>query len=115
MRSTNAALSIDAGLRLWGHTSAVAMAQVGHRGKAVSVSSGGTEIRIWDLEGSVSEKLISKASVKVTPQPCEKDTVGSEQHANSVALLGGFDEEKVVVLQGKSDRKRALIVYDFTN
>lgn len=40
--------------RLWGHTSAVSNVQVGERGKAVSVSPRGNEIRIWELESAVS-------------------------------------------------------------
>lgn len=36
--------------RLWGHTSAVAGAEVSHRGRAVSVARRGNEVRLWDLE-----------------------------------------------------------------
>ncbi|EED15064.1 WD domain protein [Talaromyces stipitatus ATCC 10500] len=40
--------------RLWGHTSSVSSVQVGDRGKAVSVSPRGNEIRIWELESAIS-------------------------------------------------------------
>ena len=49
--STAESLSISAGSRLWGHTSSVSGAQVGGRGKAVSVSRRGDELRVWELEG----------------------------------------------------------------
>lgn len=51
VRSTAAALSIGSGRKLWGHTSSIFTAQIGARGKAVSVSVRGNEVRVWDLEG----------------------------------------------------------------
>lgn len=49
--STVDSLTISAGSRLFGHTSSVSGAQVGNRGKAVSVSKRGDELRVWELEG----------------------------------------------------------------
>ncbi|KAI4805071.1 hypothetical protein E4T45_10949 [Aureobasidium sp. EXF-8846] len=49
--STADALKISPGNRLWGHTSSVSGAHVGGRGKAVSVSTRGDELRVWELEG----------------------------------------------------------------
>jgi hypothetical protein len=48
--STKEKLQITPGTRLWGHTSAVSGVQVESRGKAVSVSLRGDEVRIWQLE-----------------------------------------------------------------
>ncbi|KAI9834504.1 MAG: hypothetical protein M1826_002658 [Phylliscum demangeonii] len=46
-------LEISAGSRLWGHTSSVVGAYVDRRGRAVSVSGRGRELRVWELEGGV--------------------------------------------------------------
>ncbi|OKL58820.1 hypothetical protein UA08_05825 [Talaromyces atroroseus] len=50
--------------RLWGHTSSVSSVQVGDRGKAVSISPRGNEIRIWELESAVSSSPLSSRSSK---------------------------------------------------
>lgn len=49
--STSTSLSISSGIRLWGHTSGISDAEITARGKAVSVSQRGDEIRVWELEG----------------------------------------------------------------
>lgn len=60
--STANALTIKTGRRLWGHTSSVSGVQVSERGKAVSVSSRGGEIRIWELEDMISTPLSLSSS-----------------------------------------------------
>lgn len=70
--------------RLWGHTSSVSSVQVGDRGKAVSVSPRGNEIRIWELENAVSSassplssrsrSIRGESSVQLN---CEKPTAGT--------------------------------------
>ncbi|KAK3631493.1 hypothetical protein LTR56_016857 [Elasticomyces elasticus] len=72
--STTDALSISAGSRLWGHTSSVSGAHVGDRGKAVSVSTRGDELRLWELEGGFASSAAKKRlaavdlSVRVRPE-----------------------------------------------
>ncbi|KAK5999121.1 hypothetical protein PT974_01510 [Cladobotryum mycophilum] len=44
-------LGISRGVRLWGHTSGISDVDVTARGKAVSISTRGDEVRIWELEG----------------------------------------------------------------
>ena len=51
--SNRANLSISPGTKLWGHTSSVSSAEITPRGKAVSVSTRGNELRVWELEGGV--------------------------------------------------------------
>lgn len=114
VKSTATAVSIDSGQRLWGHTSGVSTAHVSGRGKAVSVSARGSELRVWELEGGVSEKRRLSASVRVQPQNYPNDDVGKEWCENGFGWLGGFDEEKVVVLREKDEGRQALVVYDFT-
>ena len=119
VRSTASNLTIDAGQRLYGHTSGVSSVLVDSRGKAVSINRNGSEMRVWELEGGVSERRSFNASVRV-------DQSGGS--SGDVGLLGGFDDEKVVVLlrtgigssgaevtnTPSSQSKRALVVYDFT-
>ncbi|KAK5702167.1 hypothetical protein LTR17_022541 [Elasticomyces elasticus] len=72
--STTDALSISAGSTLWGHTSSVSGAHVGDRGKAVSVSTRGDELRLWELEGGFASSAAKKRlaavdlSVRVRPE-----------------------------------------------
>ena len=140
--STASNLSIGTGSRLWGHTSSVSGAHVGDRGKAVSVSSHGEELRVWELEGGVSSPTsrrrlaAGEASVQVKPEGGkhlrhENQGNGSEssfQHGTCHGIeLGhsvcdltmtmgwvGFDDEKVIVLREKGEGTQALVIYDFT-
>jgi WD40 repeat protein len=140
VKSTPDALSIGLGRTLWGHTSSVSCAQVGGRGKAVSVSRKGHELRVWELEGAFRTAMrrqvqTEEFSVKITPETKKsvsektvslKDvslqkncglSVAMEHCADEVSDFGdwiGFDEESVVVLRGKCHGKQAIAVYDFS-
>jgi hypothetical protein len=136
VRSTSSTLSISSGNRLWGHTSSISGAHVGMRGKAVSVSRIGDELRVWDLEGgmntSASRKRSRNGELSVRIQPSKVGEVDT-QHNTSGRQIGlrfaldqgfddssvsrgwvGFDEQNVVVLREKSEGSQALVVYDFT-
>lgn len=71
--STTDKLSIGAPNRLWGHTSSVSGAQVGSRGKAVSISRCGDELRVWELEGgfasSTAKKRLAESDLSVQIRP----------------------------------------------
>lgn len=140
--STASSLSIGTGSRLWGHTSSVSGAHVGDRGKAVSVSCLGDELRIWELEGGISSAssrrrmAAGEASVQVRPESSRflPDTdPGSASlrptaHGSSYESASGhsmydqamargwvgFDDEKVIVLREKGQGTQALVIYDFT-
>lgn len=136
--STTDSLSISSGSRLWGHTSAVSGASVGRRGKAVSVSRRGDELRVWELEGgfgsSAARKRLASGdlSVEVKPglrsrqtgksgQPAgeiatddiEADDVGDGQELTQTRGWVGFNDENVCLLK-ESPGKQTLVVYDFT-
>jgi len=136
--STAETLSIGGGSRLWGHTSSVSGAHVGDRGKAVSVSSRGDELRVWELEGGPSRRRLTAGEASVQLRPEKRDRAGEqdvqnilragaehgtgrglalEHNAAEVAVTRGwvgFDEEKVVVLREKGQGTQALVIYDFT-
>ncbi|KAF2180257.1 hypothetical protein K469DRAFT_730258 [Zopfia rhizophila CBS 207.26] len=137
--STASSLSVGAGSRLWGHTSSVSGAHVGGRGKAVSVSRQGDELRVWELEGGIASSatrrrlLTGELSVRVQPERAASKNLYALSEAISQRGTGlglalehrfddlaitrgwvGFDEENVIVLQEKSYGGQALVVYDFT-
>ena len=83
--STAESLSISEGSRLWGHTSSVSGAHVGGRGKAVSVSKRGDELRVWELEGgfgslSARKRLaVGDLSVRLQPEAKKVDNLDTAQ------------------------------------
>ncbi|KAK3700654.1 hypothetical protein LTR37_015843 [Vermiconidia calcicola] len=135
--STAEALAISAGSRLWGHTSSVSGAHVGGRGKAVSVSRRGDELRVWELEGgfasSAAKKRLATGDLSVQLRPEKRSTnepaqagldlvnkaasMNALDESSGLTLIRGwigFDEENVVVLKEQSQGRQALVVYDFT-
>lgn len=122
--STSTSLSISPGMRLWGHTSGISDAEITPRGKAVSVSTRGDEIRVWELEGRVGG-----SSIEVRPRQQSDDADTGEQEtfeskSNKIGLTPpawedrrnwvGFDDEMVIVLKEARDGRESLMVYDFT-
>ncbi|KAF9701617.1 hypothetical protein EKO04_000330 [Ascochyta lentis] len=138
VKSTSSTLSISSGNRLWGHTSSISGAHVGMRGKAVSVSRLGDELRVWDLEGGTASLTgrrrfkNGELSVRVKPsKTIEQGKEGQDEEIeqnfglrsaleqgfdDSSVSRGwvGFDEQNVFVLREKSEGSQALVVYDFT-
>lgn len=120
--SNASALSISPGIRLWGHTSGISDAEITARGKAVSVSSRGEEMRVWELEGRPSG--VRSRSVEIRPggggvgaddallldKAKGVDGVDWEERRNWV----GFDDEMVIVLKETRGGRESLLVYDFT-
>ena len=131
-------LSISSGSRLWGHTSSISGAHIGMRGKAVSVSRLGDELRVWDLEGGTASlanrRRFGNGELSVRVQPSKAtDESRDGQDVDSECKLGlrfaldqsfddssvsqgwvGFDEQNVIVLREKREGSQALVVYDFT-
>ncbi|KAK4216813.1 hypothetical protein QBC37DRAFT_81180 [Rhypophila decipiens] len=122
--SNASSLSISDGIRLWGHTSGVSDAEVTARGKAVSVSTRGEEMRVWELEGGRMTGIGSSRGVEIKP-----GSSSSSSSANRTGLEGdsigydweerrnwvGFDDEMVIVLKERGGPgSESLMVYDFT-
>jgi hypothetical protein len=108
------------------------------RGKAVSVSRLGDELRVWDLEGGITSLANRRRfrngdmSVRVQPSKASDGSDNAEEDSNhdkaglrlaldqrfddSTVSRGwvGFNEQNVIVLREKSEGSQALVVYDFT-
>ncbi|KAI0465700.1 hypothetical protein F4859DRAFT_349594 [Xylaria cf. heliscus] len=113
-KSSSSSLSISPGIRLWGHTSGISDAEITARGKAVSVSSRGEEIRLWELEGRTNGRSIE---VRPTAKPTGEDAVIQEHLSaqwDDRRNWVGFDDEMVIVLKESSEGRESLLVYDFT-
>ncbi|KAJ5959052.1 uncharacterized protein N7479_006202 [Penicillium vulpinum] len=126
--STSENLFVQGGRRLWGHTSSVSAVQVTNRGKAVSVSSRGGEIRIWELEMAISSlgsrKFFEEHSVQLNvgnkgepasePGGAIYHNMGSGNvESQELTLPIGFDDERVLLLRERTGTQ-LLECYDFT-
>ncbi|KAL6234243.1 hypothetical protein BDW75DRAFT_212789 [Aspergillus navahoensis] len=139
--STSSSLFVKGGQRLWGHTSSVSAAQVSDRGKAVSVSSHGDEVRIWELESLISSFGSQRVfrgdnSIKVKPEnqrrPRGLEGLGllsggphrDYSRADSppatmphkmveVRDCIGFDDERLLLLRERGHGSQLLELYDF--
>ncbi|KAM7195583.1 hypothetical protein V8F20_007479 [Naviculisporaceae sp. PSN 640] len=115
--SNASSLSISPGIRLWGHTSGISDAEVTARGKAVSVSSRGEEMRVWELEGRLAG-MGSSRSVEIKPgfttasQDGDGERIGPDWEERRSWV--GFDDEMVIVLKERKGGSESLMVYDFT-
>ena len=121
-------LDISTGKRLLGHTSAISGAEVSNRGKAVSVSAKGEEIRVWELEEALTTPGRGRGSTEIKPRSGALDVAtaiarrGSglglalKEMRRELALTRrwvGFDDEQVVVM-GERDHRQIMACYDFT-
>lgn len=123
-------LDISTGRRLFGHTNGVCAAEVSDRGKAVSVSRQGKEIRVWDLEEALTTFSQRKESTRIIPITqldryeaavarlaqflrTKIESSSKDSELASIQNWVGFDDEQVVIL-GDRDTKQILSCYDFT-
>ena len=118
--SNASSLSISDGIRLWGHTSGISDAEITARGKAVSVSARGEEMRVWELEGRSAGAGGRSVEIRPWQSPGRDASSGSR---SSSSLIGdwderrnwvGFDDEMVIVLKESKGARESLMVYDFT-
>ena len=126
--SDDSKLEISSGRRLWGHTSAISGAEVSNRGKAVSVSARGEEIRVWELEDAMTTAGRGRSSTQIQSQHAALSIMAAvAKRGNGVGLAlqemsrelaftrqwVGFDDEQVVVM-GERDERQIMACYDFT-
>jgi hypothetical protein len=136
--STAESLSVSPGSRLWGHTSSVSGAHIGGRGRAVSISRRGDELRVWELEGGltsmVAKKRLTDRGLGIKVRPGQKahidhtstpkisasgdDTDRSSQQPLSELSVTrgwiGFDDENVVFLREDGQGKQVLVICNFS-
>ncbi|KAK4198964.1 hypothetical protein QBC40DRAFT_87792 [Triangularia verruculosa] len=119
-RSDRSSLTVTSGHRLWGHTSGISQGQVNSRGKAVSVSSRGEEMRVWALEGATSRES-NVRSIEIRPgRVTSSDRPnGNSGYYDPVDIaeerdLVGFDDEMIVVRKQNRGGGESLVIYDFT-
>ena len=121
--SNASSLSISDGIRLWGHTSGISDAEITARGKAVSVSTRGEEMRVWELEGRSAGAGGRSVEIRPWQSPGRDASSGSSSSGSGSSLIGdwderrnwvGFDDEMVIVLKESKGARESLMVYDFT-
>lgn len=89
------------GLRLWGHTSGVSGAEVTSRGRAVSVSRLGGEVRVWELEEAAVRSAAAATSSQVSAGAKRGSRVsGSGSMANVFGDRDGDGCERVGTARG---------------
>ncbi|KEF51262.1 uncharacterized protein A1O9_12612 [Exophiala aquamarina CBS 119918] len=126
--SNTDSLEIHTGRRLWGHTSGVCGVQVNGRGKVVSISSRGNEIRSWELEDVMTTVVPSRTSTAIKAVDGLAGVVAAmaQRRAGLGLALSemekeqaltrrwvGFDDEQVVIL-GDRGQSQIMALYDFT-
>ena len=118
--STASSLTITPGTKLWGHTSSVSSAEITPRGKAVSVSTRGNELLVWELEGGLSSssgsssssqsntfasgkrgKRLEDRSVRVRPEAKSKISLGGKGE-----IEGGRETQRERYEEEIEERKR---------
>ncbi|KAL2121789.1 hypothetical protein VTJ04DRAFT_2244 [Mycothermus thermophilus] len=128
--STATSLSISDGIRLWGHTSGISDAEITARGRAVSVSARGDEMRVWELEPGRVAASGAGRSVEIRPWATTTTTTSrpGQGEREGLEILSddpahdwderrnwvGFDDEMVIVLKERNGARASLMVYDFT-
>ncbi|KAJ5090402.1 hypothetical protein N7532_009086 [Penicillium argentinense] len=127
--SNSDSLFVRGGQRLWGHTSSVSTVQVKNRGKAVSVSSRGNEVRVWELETAVPSlgtrrPLREESSIQINPENkrenCRTEAGDLDASSDNSREMScgreciGFDEERVFLLRERTIGTQLLECYDFT-
>jgi hypothetical protein len=108
---------ISPGKRLWGHSSAVSLAECAGNGKAISISVGGDNIRVWDLRDALSTPNRWSGSTEISPpsrdagQSARPGEPGHELLNRRYRWIS-FDDEQVVVLS-EQDGRQIMSCFDF--
>lgn len=106
-------LSLSRGIRLWGHTSGIGDAEITSRGKAVSVSCRGDELRVWELEGRSGGRSVEIRASSGEGGARDMRGLGETVWDDKRSWVG-FDDEMVIVLKEAKSGRESLMVYDFS-
>ncbi|TGO13065.1 hypothetical protein BTUL_0077g00180 [Botrytis tulipae] len=119
--STHTSLTLSPPQKLFGHTSSISFASITSRGKAVSVSERGGELRVWELEpgmfrkgeGSRVERSVRVGEGKQRAngdggRGREERTLNDTEKRKmredlEKKIWVGFDEEMVIVLKSSEE------------
>ncbi|KAF7930398.1 uncharacterized protein EAE98_004798 [Botrytis deweyae] len=119
--STHTSLALSSPQKLFGHTSSISFASITSRGKAVSVSERGGELRVWELEPGLFKKgegLRVERSVRVGEGRERQNGNGGREREGRTSndtekrkmredlekkIWVGFDEEMVIVLKSSEE------------
>ena len=112
--SNASTLTVSPGIRLWGHTSGISDAEITARGKAVSVSSRGDEMRVWELEGRPAALHGRSVEIRPNKEGGGEEVGGGGPEWDERRNWVGFDDEMVIVLKESRGGGESLMVYDFT-
>ncbi|KAL8712862.1 MAG: hypothetical protein Q9220_003070 [cf. Caloplaca sp. 1 TL-2023] len=106
VNSSSHELSIGPGRLLCGHTSSVSGAHVGDRGKAVSVSAQGNDLRVWELEGgivsSTSKRRAACGDRSVTVRP-EKRPPDGRQSTRADIIMPNQETDDSLLPEASDD------------
>lgn len=112
--STQTSLTLSPPQKLFGHTSSISFASITSRGKAVSVSERGGELRVWELEpgmfkrgeGKGEERSVRVGEGRERVDVSRVGEIGEKRNDTrkkvkdlEKKLWVGFDEEMVIVLK----------------
>ncbi|KAA8567761.1 hypothetical protein EYC84_008228 [Monilinia fructicola] len=119
--STHTSLSLSPPQKLFGHTSSISFASITSRGKAVSVSERGGELRVWELEprifkgkgdGGGEERSVrvlgegkrhEEVAAGEVDRKCNDSGSREENRDKGKKLWVGFDEEMAIVLKSSTE------------
>ncbi|TGO82035.1 hypothetical protein BPOR_0939g00010 [Botrytis porri] len=119
--STHTSLTLSSPQKLFGHTSSISFASITSRGKAVSVSERGGELRVWELEPGMFRKGEGSRVERSVRVGEGKERVngdgGGEGEGRKMndtekrkmkedlekKIWVGFDEEMVIVLKSSEE------------
>ncbi|ESZ93060.1 hypothetical protein SBOR_6535 [Sclerotinia borealis F-4128] len=109
--STRTSLTLSPPQKLFGHTSSISFASITSRGKAVSVSERGGELRVWELEPGVRGSKVEERSVRVwgggveTERNCEgnRNRRRGDKEMGAKGIGNGNDSERSAVENKNGD------------
>lgn len=111
--ATEKSFAISNAMKLFGHTSGIADADITPAGTAVSVSERGDEIRVWDLDGHHDSTSV-EVRPRVNRRSDDAEDAASSEDAEHRRNWVGTDSQRVTVLRQTSDGRESLVTYDFT-